>query len=50
MIIPPRKARHVLAMHDICLSLTANYLHIDIPNRNLKKVRFFCVVLFLYMD
>ena len=43
MSIFPHKVRHVLPRQDVCLSLTANYLHIDIPDQNLKKVLIFCV-------
>ena len=38
MTISPRKVRHVLARRDVHLRLTANYLHIDIFDQNLKKV------------
>ena len=39
MTISPRKVRHVSPRQDVCLSLTGNYLHIDIPDQNLKKVQ-----------
>ena len=40
-----RKVRHVLPRLDVCSSLIANYLHIDIPDQNLKKLWIFCVLL-----
>ena len=45
MTIFPRKVRHVLPRPDVCRSLIAKYLHIDIPDQNLKKVWTFCVSL-----
>ena len=44
----PHKVRQVLASQDVQLCLTANYLHKDIFDPNLKKVWIFCVSL-LYM-
>ena len=41
----PRKMRHVLPRLDVCRSLIAKYLHINIPYQNLKKVCMFCVSL-----
>ena len=41
----PSKVRHVSPRRDVYLSRTAKYLHIDIPNQNLKKVLVFCVSL-----
>ena len=37
MTIFPHKVRHVSARRDVCLRLTANYLHIDIFDQNIKK-------------
>ena len=34
----PCKVRHVLPRRDVCHSVIAKYLHIHIPNQNLKKV------------
>ena len=34
----PRKVWHVSPSRDVCLRLTAKYLHIDISDQNLKKV------------
>ena len=34
----PRKVWHVSPSQDVCLRLTAKYLHIDISDQNLKKV------------
>ena len=34
----PRKVRHVSARRNVHLRPTANYLHIDILDQNLKKV------------
>ena len=39
------KVRHVFPILDVCLRLTANYLHIDILDQSLKKVWIFCVSL-----
>ena len=47
MTISPRKVRHVSARRDVCLRLTANYLHIGIFDHNLKKVLIFCHLLLL---
>ena len=44
----PHKVRHVLPRQDVCLILTAKYLHIHIPYQNLRKVWTFSVS-FLYM-
>ena len=38
MTIFPCKVRQVSPRRDVCLSLTAKYLHIDIPNQIQKKV------------
>ena len=38
MTISPRKVRHVSARRNVHLRPTANYLHIDILDQNLKKV------------
>ena len=46
--ISPRKVRHVSARRNVHLRPTANYLHIDILDQNLKKVWIFCVS-FLYV-
>ena len=40
MTIYPRKVWHVLPSRDVCLRLTAKYLHIDISDQNLKKFEF----------
>ena len=45
MTIFPHKVRHVSARRDVCLCLTANYLHIDILDQNIKKIKIFCVSL-----
>ena len=37
MTIFPCKVRHILPRRDVCLSLTTKYLHIHIPDQNLKK-------------
>ena len=34
----PYKVRHVLPRQDVCRSLIAKYLHIQMPDQNRKKV------------
>ena len=41
----PRKVSHVLSRRDVCCNLITKYLHIEIPDQNLKKVWIFCVSL-----
>ena len=45
MTIFPREVRHILARRDVCLRVTANYLHVNIFDQNLNKVWIFCVLL-----
>ena len=40
MIISPCKVTHILPRRDVYLCLTANYLHIDYFDQNLKKIEF----------
>ena len=34
----PHKVRHISQRRDVCLRLTAKYLHIHIPDQTLEKV------------
>ena len=40
MTIFPLKVRHVSPRQDVCGCLIAKYLFIDIPDKNLKKIKF----------